>query len=276
MAKLNWERASQRSCFLYDGMGVSRPCRGCGGEVGREGRPAREVRRAGPCRASGEGGEGGCRTTHEGREQALAAAAKPRHLHAALRRRGARTALQPDRDRSSSKLKMDVGVLRRRRLLALNAGHSVKEILEAGGLEGPIGCGPLRRSSAPRSKGVGKAPVQGVGPLPITSRNGSAEAEARVTGRADARMRTQAREGPEPQRRSPRGGAGRPPTPRRPPQPTARLHGPRPPPRRSGQRPNETGPRRRAEVITVDQLTAERRARAAEDADRRSRRRHLG
>lgn len=84
----------------------------------------------------------------------------------------------------------------------LNAGHSVRAILEAGRLAGPIGSAPLKKSQVPPASGS-LLLLQHAGALPLSTTE-RLRREAEVSGRAATQApgpRTPP--GPVPQRRSP-------------------------------------------------------------------------
>ena len=280
MAKLNWERASQRS-RMYEGMDflerVERSdARWDEREIAREARieanrAARSAKRS-------------VRPLTKAEKRALAAEAK--QLSISTQRFGDAKLQQLFSQLSleASTLKVGEAVLRRRRLLALNAGHSVKEILEAGRLEGPIGAGPLTKSAASRPRPKRKTPGISVGPLPISTTE-RLRREAEASGRAP---RPASGGGPTAAGgRSPivSRSAGHPPLP-----PTSKRSRPSPERsggntttavRKAGAKPKPSKAQRdRAEAaqrhITVEQLIAERRAKAAADAALAAEARALG
>lgn len=258
MAKMNWERAGQRS-RMYEGMGYLDRVE-ASDERWEEREAAREARieSARPKRAAKKT----VLPLTKAEKQALTLEAKK--LGISTQRYGDAKLQQlfSGIGGEATRLKVDVSVLRRRRLLALNAGHPAKEILEAGRLEGPIGTGPLTKPATRRAQAKWKPPVRNVTTLPISTVE-RLRREAEASGRTLQQMAGQVS-------RSPMlitsRGAGKPPTPRSASGPTAKGSKPS-----TDAKPKQSKAQRdRAQAagrgITVDQLIAGRRAKAAADA----------
>lgn len=258
MTKMNWERASQRS-RMYDGMGYLDIV-----EAADERWQAREDARDARLEAARatRSAKKAVRPLTKAEKRALVAEAKSlgmptdRYGETALRQ------LFSGIGGEATKLTIDVAVLRRRRLLALRAGHTVKEILDAGRIDGPIGSGPLAKSSRSRGR-ARKAPTRFVGPLPISTTErlrreaegsgGAAASRPPVVGTDRSKVLITSR------------GAGQPPAPR-----DTTLRPAAAPKKAGAARTKQTKAQRdRAAAsrrgISVAELLTERRAKAADD-----------
>lgn len=257
MTKMNWERASQRS-RMYEGMGYLDRVEAAD-ERWAERENAREARLESARRE--RAAKKAVQPLTKAEKQALTSAAKK--LGISTQRYGDAKLQQlfSGIGAEATRLKVDVGVLRRRRLLALNAGHSVKEILEAGRLEGPIGAGPLTKPASRAAKTKRKPPARSVAPLPISTAE-RLRREAEASGRT---LQQTAGYAPGGSAQIVSRGVGRPPTARSTPVPAAQR------PKPSAAKAKQAKAQRdRAEAarrgMTVDQLIAERRKKAAADA----------
>lgn len=173
-SKLNWERAAQRS-RMYEAMSYSERIE-LADERWFERQEARDAER---------------QARQEERERREAGAPLSKKQRAALenvaRSMGISIAATPESSLSklfgflpedARRLRTDVDTLRKRRLLALNHGHSVTAILKAGRLDGPISA---RQLPSPPKRATKK---RRTGPPPPTSTKEAMKEEAKRTGRS--------------------------------------------------------------------------------------------
>lgn len=269
MAKLNWERAAQRS-RQYDGMGYqdmqdARDERWFAREEEREARLA-----------AAKADRAAKRTTKrpQGRVASPLSPDAMRELRAAAR------ALGVDIDRvdgqvvrqlfgrlgtDARELKIDVAQLRRRRLVALKAGHRAGAIIDAGRLDQQPSAAGLRASANGRTAKNAGRPVKRTGPPPPISTKERLRSEAQASGRP---LQAVARSG-APSRRS-----DTPAAPVRSSRPTASPSQESKPAPAKAQAKTRSKAQAKAERtkaaaarrgITVEQLVNERRSKAAAD-----------